>query len=291
MKLIATDMDGTLLDQNGEISKENAEALQAASAHGIDIVIATGRTYEAANRPLASAGLSYPVISMNGAVTYKNRQEIQRSAPITESSCERILTVHHAAGSYIELFTSQGIFAPSREAYMSVVVGMLQTAHPELTTAAAEQYAERRLEDENFQFADDFFSVLDYEDLDVYKMLAFSSEASVLERMKYELRGDNELALTSSGMGNLELNHVRAQKGFALQEFALGRGIPLEDVMAIGDNFNDLNMLQMAGRSVAMGNAVPEVKEASGFSTKTNTEHGVAHAVHEMLHELKTKSS
>ena len=85
--------------------------------------------------------------------------------------------------------------------------------------------------------------------------------------------------MTSSGQNNIEVNHKNAQKGIAVAHVAHERGIPLEDVMTIGDNFNDVSMLQTAGVSFAMGNAEIEVKEYAKYITDTNLEAGVGKAI------------
>lgn len=88
-----------------------------------------------------------------------------------------------------------------------------------------------------------------------------------------------DLAVTSSGQNNIEVNHKNAQKGIAVAHVAHDRGIELDDVMAIGDNFNDVSMLQVAGVSFAMGNAEIEVKDYAKFVTDTNLESGVGKAI------------
>ena len=76
-----------------------------------------------------------------------------------------------------------------------------------------------------------------------------------------------DLAVTSSGQNNIEVNHKNAQKGIAVAHVAHERGISLEEVMTIGDNFNDVSMLQVAGVSFAMGNAEIEVKDYAKYTT------------------------
>ena len=87
------------------------------------------------------------------------------------------------------------------------------------------------------------------------------------------------MVVTSSFRNNIEINHVEAQKGIALEKFAKKRGIPLENVMAIGDNFNDVSMLKVAGASFAVANAEDGVKVFAKYLTSTNSENGVAEAI------------
>ena len=87
------------------------------------------------------------------------------------------------------------------------------------------------------------------------------------------------LDVTSAFLGNLELTSKTAQKGGALRKLAAHLGAAPEETMAIGDSFNDLDMLRAAGTAVAMGNAEPIVKETADFITKSNDEDGVAYAI------------
>ena len=86
-------------------------------------------------------------------------------------------------------------------------------------------------------------------------------------------------------MTNIEINHVDAQKGIALKQFAEERGFSADQVMALGDNFNDVSMLTYAGTSVAMGNAVEAIKKIAKHVTDTNEENGVATAIDRILSE------
>lgn len=80
-----------------------------------------------------------------------------------------------------------------------------------------------------------------------------------------------------------EILHSEASKGNAVRQLAQLLGIEQAEVMCIGDNGNDLTMIEWAGCGVAMANAIPEVLEAANFQTRSNNEHGVAHAIHELV--------
>src|SRR5690625_5276416 len=125
------------------------------------------------------------------------------------------------------------------------------------------------------------------EDLEIYKILGFSLEKEKLTHIHNQLADEETLAITSSGAINIEFNHVDAQKGLALETLAKGMGIDMQDVMTLGDNFNDASMLQMAGRGVAMGNAEPEIKAMCNYTTKDNDAHGIEDENDEMMNEVK----
>src|SRR5690625_7867799 len=91
------------------------------------------------------------------------------------------------------------------------------------------------------------------EDLEIYKILGFSLEKEKLTHSHNQLADEETLAITSSGAINIEFNHVDAQKGLALETLAKGMGIDMQDVMTLGDNFNDASMLQMRSEERRVG--------------------------------------
>ncbi|WP_088106105.1 Cof-type HAD-IIB family hydrolase [Halalkalibacter urbisdiaboli] len=286
MKLIATDLDGTLLNESSEISVENATAIKKAQELGVDVVIATGRSYEAAIKPLTAAGLSCPLICLNGAQIYLENRELIRNIPLDKQACERIKQVCEQESVYIEAFTSQGGFSVSREEFIEIIVNIMKTHYPTLSTDDIKEKMKQRFQDEQIEVVENLNMLIDNADIDIYKFLAFSLEDERLEKIRKQLEQDGDINITSSGHLNLEFNHPDANKGSALSLYAKRLGIEMENVMALGDNFNDLSMLQLVGLSVAMENADPAIKELCDYTTKTNTEHGVAFAIEKMLKTL-----
>ena len=140
--------------------------------------------------------------------------------------------------------------------------------------------ASANLELLHINYVDSIRDLLADEKLEVLKIICFHTEGpQVLGPVGKEISQLGDLAVTSSGQNNIEVNHKNAQKGIAVAHVAHERGIPLEDVMTIGDNFNDVSMLQTAGVSFAMGNAEIEVKEYAKYITDTNLEAGVGKAI------------
>ncbi|MFD2506882.1 HAD hydrolase family protein [Halalkalibacter alkalisediminis] len=93
------------------------------------------------------------------------------------------------------------------------------------------------------------------------------------------------MAISASAADNIEITHVQAQKGLAVKAWATQHGIDMNEVMVIGDSFNDISMFEIAKYRIAMGNAEPEIKDLSSFITKRNDEDGVALAIRKMLAE------
>jgi hypothetical protein len=283
MKLIASDLDGTLLNEKGQVSKKNAETIKKALEHGIHFVVATGRSWEAASKPLAAAGITSPVISLNGATMYNEAGELLYQMPMDREAAKQVLSVCNEKGMYLEFFTNKGIFSSSREFFLEVLVDIMQSANPNLSEEKIREYAHLRFQMEPVEFIGDYWEIFRMQDVVIYKILGFSLEKELLAEVRAALGKEEGLAITSSGDINLEFNHPAAQKGVALKELADELNIPMEDVVAVGDNWNDVSMLQAAGRGIAMGNASDEIKQLADATTKLNTEDGVAAVIEKMM--------
>ncbi|WP_017471663.1 Cof-type HAD-IIB family hydrolase [Amphibacillus jilinensis] len=283
IKMIATDLDGTLLSSVGEVSEQNAQAIKAAQKAGIEVVIATGRSYYSAYRPINKAGLKCPIICLNGANIYTVDAQMTRSIKMGKAVTQKILHTVKEENAYFELYTNKGVYSMDRSNFMDVLVNIMLSAHPEATEEEIEKRAEQRFQEENFIFTKDFQTVINNDEVDIYKALAFSLEADGLERIKAPFLKSDDVTVTSSGFDNAEFNHPDAQKGIALTLLAEDRNLELSEVMAIGDNYNDLSMLEIVGRSVAMGNAEAGVKKSCHYTTTSNDQDGVAKAIKEIL--------
>lgn len=282
VKLIATDMDGTLLNELGQISEENVAAVKAAQEKGILVVVATGRSYKEALPPLQEAGITCPVICVNGAEIRNELGEKVKSVPLSYESYQEVAEILQHAGIYYELYTNSGTFSNDREKAYQTMVDYLTTAYPDYPEEQIKEKIELRFLRENFSIVPDYKQILAQSGVEIYKLLVFSNEESALADSAQKLQGIAELAVSSSAKNNLEITNKGAQKGIAVQEYATRHQISLAETMAIGDNFNDLSMLTIVGFSVAMGNAEEEIKKACSFVANRNDKHGVAHAIQEL---------
>ncbi|MCM3732924.1 Cof-type HAD-IIB family hydrolase [Fictibacillus nanhaiensis] len=283
MKLIAIDMDGTLVNKQLKVTKENSKVIKEALNDGHHVVIATGRSYDEARHTLEDAELHLPLICVNGAEIRSKEWEILSSIPLQFSQYEDIKRILDEEDIYYELYTSKGTYTDDREKAYEVMKDIVITSNPEATDDDVQKAALRRFRLGLVSVVGDFEKLLNQKDIEVYKFLAFSSDNAKLKRAFQHLQAVDALAVSSSADNNLEITNSEAQKGVALKRFAKLKGIPLENTMAIGDNYNDVSMLEIAGFPVAMGNAVDDIKEMAAFVTKENDESGVAFAIQKFL--------
>ncbi|WP_449538212.1 Cof-type HAD-IIB family hydrolase [Ferdinandcohnia sp. Marseille-Q9671] len=285
MKLIASDLDGTLLNENSKISEANAKAIRKAIDKGVKFVVATGRSYDAANMLLKEVGISCPFITLNGASTCDINGDTLRDIPMDENVCHDIYVACEKGGMYTEFFTNQGLYSFGRDRFIETMTKWWKMAYPELTEEEIRHKVELRFQNEKVQFIENYEQLKALPNLKVYKLLSLALKEENHKKVFNELKDEKGVVITSSGPLNLEFNHPDAQKGLALKDLAQSMGIDMKDVMALGDNLNDKSMLELAGRGVAMGNAEEEIIKCCDYITKTNVENGVAFAIEEMLKE------
>lgn len=286
IQLIVSDMDGTLLNDRMEISQGNIQAIEEAQRRGIPFMVATGRGYDEAVPALREAGIECPLITVNGGQVFDADGSLIDNIGIDKNRTRNILEIVQSMGLYAELVTATGVYTDDKLRRIDSMTTLLKRTNPDTTFKMALILAMARLEMLHINYIDDFKGLLDDDQEQVLKVLVFSDVGQEeLAPVREQLKNDKELVITSSFYNNLEINHVQAQKGIALERFANGRGIPLEHVMAIGDNFNDVSMLDKVGYSFAVANAEPEVKQHARYHVSTNSENGVAEAILRCLQE------
>ncbi|PWW31090.1 hypothetical protein DFO73_10284 [Cytobacillus oceanisediminis] len=283
IKCIASDMDGTLLTATQKITDENIEAIKAAQKKGVEVVIATGRSYFEASFVLEEAGISCPIICANGAEVRAADGKVVSSNPLDKDLAKKAAYILIQNNVYFEVYTNQGTYTVDEDRGVSIIVDIFLSGNPEADIDEVTKAAEERFKKGLVHKVNSYDELFNHEEHQIYKLLAFSFEPDFLASAKEDLLQLEGMAVSSSGDENLELTSVNAQKGIALEAFVKEKGISLLETMAIGDNYNDLSMFKRAGRSVAMGNADEIIKAQCDAVTSTNEDSGVAKAIWEVL--------
>lgn len=285
IQLIVSDMDGTLLNNKMAVSEANQLAIKEAEKQGISFMVATGRGYTEALPALKEAGIQCPMIAVNGGQVYDKDGQLIESVGIEQTRIREILDAAQKHGLYAEVVMEDGVYSDNKMKRVETLTSLLQTTNPDTTFKMALVLALGRLELLHINYVESYDEILTEGRL-ALKVLIFSNNGQPeLKPMREQFEKDPELVVTSSFFNNLEINHVDAQKGLALERVVRKMGIPMENVMAIGDNFNDVSMLEKAGVSFAMGNAEDGVKKIAKYTTATNTQDGVAKAIYHSIQE------
>ncbi len=262
IKLVAIDLDETLLRSDLTISGHTREALRQVRARGVAVTICTGRMFRSAQPFAEQLGFDIPLITYGGALI--------KNARSGEVLYYRLLETE-VARQVIRFGRERGI-----QVNYYLLNGADDDLYAELITRWGENY-------------DSFARVPLYRVADLETLLDTSNPLKLLliedgpaiDGILLELRGmiGEQAHLAKSKPRFLEVDHPEATKGRALHELADWMQIDRSQVMAIGDNFNDLEMLEFAGLGIAVANAPAEVQACADHVTASNNEDGVALAL------------
>jgi Cof subfamily protein (haloacid dehalogenase superfamily) len=267
IRLVVTDIDGTLLDSAGRISEETLAMLQRVASGGATVSLATSRRWVGANAVAEELGLDCPLILYDGAIT--------RQYPSGETLASHSLQ-REAAREAVAALVSHGLRpiaqynGPGGESMLTIPVD------PETDYAA--RFVERfqaQIQiaplDALTQGQDTLLRVVAFAPHDILLGTASAFTDARLGTQLLEMGGYETAELTFFAPG--------ASKGTALLALAERLGIPAAETFAIGDGLNDISMLKAAGVSVAMAGAPPSVRAAARFVTSSNDEEGFARAL------------
>lgn len=285
IKLIASDMDGTLLNDHIEVSDANANAIKRAQREGIHFVIATGRDYPGGYPMVKEKGIECPFIGLNGAQYFDKDGKNVYNRGLEKKVVRQLMDIFSQYDIHDELMTNDGIYSDNKERRLESLAGFVQDLNPEVSFEEAKQHALERVEEMNVTFVSDYDDVIKDEKIVILKMAAHSNLGpEILAPLRKQIEAEiPNIVVTASSRRNIEINHVKAQKGLAVAEYAKKHGIKAHEVMTLGDNINDISMLKWAKYGTAMENAVPEAKEVASYSTSSNTHNGVADAISRVL--------
>ena len=285
INLIATDMDGTLLNAAHEVSEDNIQAIKYAQSQGITVVIATGRAFYEANAPINQTDLKVPYICLNGAEVRDESFNIMSTSNLNRELINRITVELNKENIFYQVYTNLGIYTENPLRDLEIYIDIAQRAGQEADVEKIKSGIQKRIDNGTLKVVENYDKIQDTPGEIVMKILAFDSDLEKIDRVSETLAKSESLAISSSSRGNIEITHSDAQKGIALNTIAERLNIDMENVMAIGDNMNDVSMLERVGYSVAMENAAPEVKAIAKYETDSNEQSGVGKAIMKLLRE------
>jgi Cof subfamily protein (haloacid dehalogenase superfamily) len=278
IKLIAMDIDGTLLDSHSQLPEENARAIAEAAARGIAIAIVTGRRFDFARSVAEALPCDLHLIVNNGALIKSKRGDTHQQLLLPIATARRVLEATQ------EFRSEASVVFDRRE--RQVILERINWDDP-----VRGPYFRR-----NREYIAEVAPLTLCLDGDDPIQIMFVGACRRMREAKQVLEAlpfaqDFSLALTEYEYRDLSLVDIVRRgvtKGAALAEWARRLGIARAEVMAIGDNWNDREMLEYAGLPVVMGNSVDELKSLGWTVTLSNDECGVAHAIRTHVLEAQT---
>ena len=262
-KLVAIDLDDTLLNDDLEISPANREAIEMAVEQGVVVILSTGRMFCSAQRIAQSLHLNFPLLSYNGALI-KNTLDgkVLYSNYLPFSLAKNILEFLEPQGYDLNCYVDDKLYvkeiSPRIREYINVA------------NVSAEAVG-------------NLTSFLKTEPI---KLLVLDEE-KVLDRLAETLKRiyGEKITLAKSKPHYLDIVNKGVSKGIALKQICQSFGFSPQEVIAIGDSYNDVDMIRFAGLGVIMGNARDELKKIADYVAPPNSEDGVAHVLKKFVLE------
>ncbi|MBM7643638.1 Cof-type HAD-IIB family hydrolase [Streptococcus loxodontisalivarius] len=266
IKILALDLDGTLFNGKKVVTDENKAALKAAREAGVKVVITTGRPLPAIGNLLEELDLiseeDYS-ITFNGGLVQRNTGQILDKSEMTRQNLADIYAVMEPLGLPIDILSDGIVYSLASQGNHS----LYHTANPMLTFVEVDHF-------------DDIPTDI------VYNKVVIVTDAAFLDQQIEKLPADlyDQFEVFKSRDIILEIMPQGVHKAVGLDLLTKHLGLSAANVMAMGDEANDLSMLEWAGLGVAMANGTAEVKsKADAVTTKTNEESGVAEAIHRYI--------
>jgi Cof subfamily protein (haloacid dehalogenase superfamily) len=273
VRLIAIDIDGTLLDSQAQVSQANLDALRRAHEACIETVLVTGRRHRFAMPIAEMLGFDLWIISSNGAVTRSTHGELFHRDLMPRATAETLCRHMRDFRSYsVITFDREGmgaIVCENHDQLYGVIQRWMEKNAPYIEYVSP---IEKALIEDPIQVM--FCGPVDLMKAAQERILAsdFTEDITVL-RTQYDHRNLTIVDILNAG----------CSKGHAVERWATYRGLNRSQVMAIGDNYNDIEMLTFAGHPVIMGNASDDLKQNGWAITLHNDESGVAAVVEQLL--------
>lgn len=263
-KLVALDLDGTLITDDLIITDEAKAAIRAAVAQGVVVTLATGRMFRSAEMFARELGLEVPLICYQGAmVKHSGTKETIYHQPVALDLARRFVSLAQANDYHVQAYVDDRILVP--------VMNEPARYYSNLARVPAEVVG-------------DLLGYLDRPERAPTKLVIITGPEQTLTVVnQMQAAFGDTLYVTRSHPRFTEGVNPVCNKGVALLALAQSLDIPREQVLAVGDNLNDLPMLEAAGFSVAVANASPVVKEKAGYVTQGEVAAGVVEALNRFI--------
>lgn len=262
IKMIACDLDGTLLDSRKNISARNRDAIAEFIAAGNKFLIATGRMYISARPYAESLGLNIPLVTYNGALVRSVDSKVILERKMNLKAAQQVLDYCKSKGYYLQYYVGDRLLVEKETEYSRKYAAM--------------QNISVDVVGEKIYYAEE-------QPYKILVMTAVENFAVSYADFKNELRG--VVDVTSSYVNFMELMEPSVNKWEAVKDTAGLYGIAAREIMCIGDSDNDLEMVAKAGIGVAVENAVSSVKDVARVITASNDEDGVALIIERIMSE------
>lgn len=283
MKLFVSDLDGTLLNSDHELTEHSKDTLKRAMAMNLPVCIATGRSYRDILQIFEDFEEMPYIISSNGASLYDMNGDKLHGVSIPNEQVEEVVT-------YLKAHNLQ--FEVSDDDYTYVTEWGIDLLKKELEDVGdLDQAKKEELENDilgivmsqgNLKIVSSYEEILNRIS-GANSISSISAYLNKIQKAAEYFTMDKRIRTFSSWKYNFEMTNRATSKGIALKVLCEKLGVDLEDVVTVGDNYNDLSMLKISGYKVAMENAVPNIKNLADEVIQSNDEEAVALLLNKLL--------
>ncbi|MCL2610094.1 MAG: Cof-type HAD-IIB family hydrolase [Defluviitaleaceae bacterium] len=272
-KLIATDVDGTLANDFHNVDEDNIKAIQKAREYGIKVVLCSGRSPASLLGYEKKIGLDKPGnygIGFNGAEVYEtDTRNIIKTSSIPKEVGKKIVKIIRSLSDEIRI-----MFHPNTQ---SAIFDEELSEYFEKYSSGVEKIPVKRVLDEHI--TEDITSLYAIEERPLLEKLKAEVESKNLDSFEVFFALDN----------SLEFMPTNVNKATGIRALARHLGIEMHEIVTVGDNYNDIEMIKEAGLGVAVANAVPQIRNLAGFITRRNNNESALAEVVDMVIEENRK--
>lgn len=268
IKLCIFDLDGTLLNSDKEITEKTLNTIKKLKENNIKYTIATGRIDTLARKYQRQIQSDLPIISCNGSLIRDMGNKIYYMKTLDFNTVKSIFNFFTSSNIHFLFYTENLILSTKNNPREEFLKKYNETANKE------DRF--------NIEILDD--NIDKYSNIKFLKSLTYiENRTKLLETQDILLKNFKELSIVSSDYTLLDLMPPNTTKGSGVENLCKILNLSKDEICVFGDNFNDLEMIQFAGTSVAPSNAEENIKNISTYITKSNDEDGVAYAIEEYI--------
>lgn len=287
IRMVVSDMDGTLLNNRSEISARNLAAIRLLEEKQIEFAIASGRDYDGVFSILHRYNVDCEAILGNGAQYVDKDGKLLLSCYLDKQLLKRITSIFADKGIHYMIFTTKGFFtgcdpAKTRGAFIERGIRRFGRHQEDYEAGGIYEKTPCNL----LQKIDDFDAFINQK-LEIIKIEAFSMQAHEISAIRKKLNDIPDISFLSSFDDNIEVTNVSAQKGYILEQAVKLKGFSRDEVMVLGDGLNDRSLFEcFPSHAYAPENADEELRKMAYRIVSNHNLDGFAEAVEQMLAEM-----
>jgi Cof subfamily protein (haloacid dehalogenase superfamily) len=265
-RLIVSDLDGTLLRDDHALSEYTKAVIRRVVDRGTDVMLATGRIFGGGRQFARELNLNTPILACNGALIKEAEGRLLYGKPLKKSALAQIIGLLLDRGLGFHCYGEEALYT-NKLIPRLIGIYAFNNELPE-----EERFPMLEIKPEELVKMDG-----------IYKVLAYYGDSGNVQDLRERLAEIPGASVTISWKKSFDITADKVSKATAIDRYARERGIAPSEVLCLGDNYNDLDMLQYAGLGVAMENAVDELKAAADYVTTSNNDDGAAKAIEKLI--------